>query len=455
MAEYAHNLRKEFMRAFNKNIGVGVYLASLKKKIVVILRWSEKYTKTDMVYLAGGGAWLGLGYAIQVASGLILAVAFANFLPKESFGTYQFILSMAGILSVFTLSGMGVAITRAVALGDNGALRSGFRTKLAWNIGIAIASGAVALYYFINGNNELALGFLIVGAFSPFIEGFNLYQPFLIGKEYFKESVLLGAWRKPLPIVALITAMYFTRDPIVLILVHFSSHIISTGMLYWIVVKKYWFPLTPSKKMTQYSMHLSVMGIAGRIAVNADKILIFHFLGAPAVASFVIAQLPVKYTHNAINILQSLTLPKLAKRDYQTLQKTLPRKVLVLFLTTVILATIYIFTAPLVYPIIFSSYPESIVLSQVLALSLLLLPRSTYAHALTAHEKTRELYVIRFGIPAVKITLLAILLPLYGIWGAVFALLISDVIAAILIRVLFSRESIGPGYHTGSPEIDI
>ena len=73
-------------------------IKKIKEKIYNLLRWSEKYTKTDMVYLAHGGFWLSFGQIISSLSSFLLAIAFANLLPKETYGNYKYILSIASIL---------------------------------------------------------------------------------------------------------------------------------------------------------------------------------------------------------------------------------------------------------------------------------------------------------------------------------------------------------------------
>ena len=105
-------------------------------------------------------------------------------------------LSIAGIVGVFTLTGMNTAIVQAVARGFDGALKIGALIKLRWSIGVTLAASVVALYYFINDNNMLAISFLIVGTFAPFLESFKLYNSFLIGKREFRASAMLGMWRK-------------------------------------------------------------------------------------------------------------------------------------------------------------------------------------------------------------------------------------------------------------------
>ncbi len=67
-------------------------MQTLRAKICNFLRWSEKYIKTDMIYLVKGGFWLTLGQIISSVSSLLLVIAFANLLPKETYGIYKYFL---------------------------------------------------------------------------------------------------------------------------------------------------------------------------------------------------------------------------------------------------------------------------------------------------------------------------------------------------------------------------
>ncbi|HEY4510903.1 MAG TPA: oligosaccharide flippase family protein, partial [Candidatus Paceibacterota bacterium] len=98
------------------------------------LRGTEKYAKTDMLYLAKGGFWITLGQGISTIAGLALAVGFANLISKEVYGTYSFILSLAGVISVLTLTGTRTAMTQAVARGFEGTLRASFWMSIRWSI---------------------------------------------------------------------------------------------------------------------------------------------------------------------------------------------------------------------------------------------------------------------------------------------------------------------------------
>ena len=87
-------------------------MEKIKIKAYNLLRWSEKWTKTDMIYLARGGFWLTLGQVISSLSAFLLAIAFANLLPKETYGEYKYILSIASILAIPTLTGMAFLKTQ-------------------------------------------------------------------------------------------------------------------------------------------------------------------------------------------------------------------------------------------------------------------------------------------------------------------------------------------------------
>ena len=89
-------------------------MQKLRQKTYNLLRWSEKYTKTDMVYLTKGGFWLTFAYIIFLSSGFILTIAFANLLPKDVFGTYKFVISISGVLLVTSLTGINSTLKQSI-----------------------------------------------------------------------------------------------------------------------------------------------------------------------------------------------------------------------------------------------------------------------------------------------------------------------------------------------------
>src|SRR3989344_6820392 len=109
-----------------------------------LVRWSEGYTKLDMVYLASGSFWITLSQAGSTIVSLVVLIAFANLLTQEDYGTYRYILALAGLLNIFSLTGMKSSVARAVAMGQDGALRAAVRHQLIWGVLMLAAFLALA-----------------------------------------------------------------------------------------------------------------------------------------------------------------------------------------------------------------------------------------------------------------------------------------------------------------------
>jgi len=121
-----------------------------KIRLYNLLRWSQKYTKTDMVYLAKGGSWLTLGQIVSTIASFLSAIAFANLLPRETYGQYKYILSITSILAIPTLAGINTAVIRAIARGYEGSFIPALKTKIKWGLLGGITSIGLAGYYYFS-----------------------------------------------------------------------------------------------------------------------------------------------------------------------------------------------------------------------------------------------------------------------------------------------------------------
>lgn len=408
--------------------------------ITALLRLTERYTKTDMVYLASGGFWLFLGYGTQMVIGVLLSVAFANLLPKEAFGTYQFVISGIAILGIFTLTGMGTAVMRAGANGSSGALRYGVRTQLLWSVGTVCMGIAVSAYYFLQGNTLLASSFLVASLLQPLITGFSLYKWYLQGRGLFRESVIAELLQRVAPFALILLALTVTDNPFVIIATYFGAHALSVAVTYVIVIRRHKLTVGKNETFTTYSKHLSVMESLSELASALDKVLIWVFIGAAPLAGYVLAQMPVLHMQNIFGLVRSLAFPKLTQRTFPELQRILPRKMFLYALVVALAVGLYILIAPFLFGLLFPLYPEAVIYSQALALMVLFIPRALIGQAFAAHEKTRELYISNISTPLVRIVLLLCLLPSIGVWGAIIALIVTEVYGTLLQLYLFRQK---------------
>ncbi|MCH8889274.1 oligosaccharide flippase family protein [Patescibacteria group bacterium] len=415
----------------------------MRNKIYNLLRWSEKYTKTDTLYLTKSGYWLSIGHGVAILSGLLLSIAFANFFPKESFGTYKFVLSMIGILGAFSLTGMGTAITQSVARGFGNALRRGFKINLKWSVVVFFGGLLLSAYYYINGNTLLSISFLLAGTLSPIIASTNLYSAYLIGKKDFKRNSFYSMVRNIAPAIAIIVALFLTDSLLIILTVYFFSGAIISLFLYRATTHHYQNDDNEEdRELTSYSGHLSVMGIVGQITNHLDKILIFHFLGAVPLAIYAFAIAPVNQLQAGKKILSKLVLPKLSERSFEELQKSTPRKALLLTVYALVLAGVYVLLAPYFYKFLFPQYLDSVFYSQIYSLTLLAISGTMFNETLVAHKKKKELYLHRTIVPTVQIVLFFILLPLFGLMGLIVTHVIIRSFSGIL-GYYFVKHPIG------------
>lgn len=414
-------------------------IRGLKLTIINILRKSQKFTGTDNIYIAKYGTYLTIGNVISMAAAFLLSIAFARLLPKEIYGQYRYILSIMAILAISSLQGMNAAIIQGVARGFEGVLKKGFKTKLKWSLLGSLASIGVAVYFWLQGNLEFTASFLIIAVFLPLFKGGEIYQSFLTGKKLFGKRVTYTVLIQVLSTISIILTLFLTKNLIILILVYFCSYSILRIFFLFLIIKK----IKPNRKndpkTISYGKHLSFIGIIVLIAQQIDKILLFHFMGPINLAVYSFATLPVQYIRNPLQTIQELALPKLSARSKEEIKKTLPKKLIKATFLIIIVIIIYAVLAPYFYKIFYPQYMESVFYSRLFSLTLLVFPVSMMMISLQAKMKAKELFISSTINSIIKIGLLAILIPLYGILGVIIAMLLSQVFYFFIVWFLFKR----------------
>lgn len=416
-------------------------VSTLSAKFHRLLRWSEQYIKTDMTYLARGGFWLVLGQIVSFAAAFGLSLAFGNLVPKEVFGNYKFILSLAGIFSTVALTALPIAVTQAVARGHDGALEAGFRTSLRWSIPSVIATIGGSLYYFVQGNSMIGYSLLVVAGTAPLVAAFNLYAAFLQGKKDFRRSTLYNLFVSTIPPLTLLALILLGvgTSVVALITAFYISTIVLSVYFHYQTIKVYRPHGGADPETTPYGMHLSLMNVLGRIASYIDKVLVFHYLGAAPLAVYSFAVAPSQYVLRLNSVFKALALPKLSERDILTLKATLPRKIGFHFLAALTATIGYILLVPYFFTFLFPQYIESIPYAQVMGLTILSAPGVWLGQTLLAHMRKRELYIINTISPLIKIGLFLTLIPTFGIWGVVYATLASGFFGFLLSYWVFKH----------------
>lgn len=412
---------------------------ALKHKTYGFLRKTEKYAKTDMIYLARGGFWLSIKTALSMLVAFGLSVAFANLLPRDIYGEYKYVFSIFGLLAIPTLLGMGTSVTKSVSQGYEGTPVAAIKMKIQWGMLSSVASAAVAVYYFLHGNIGLAGAFGIVAIFIPFVDTFSLFNAITTGKKLFKVSVVYETIIQLITAVAIAVTLFLTDDLFLILVVYFTSYTVVRLIIFQIVMKKH----TTNRKIDShaltYGKHLSVMEVLGVISGTLDSILLWQFLGAGPLAVYSFARAIPMQINGALKKITVLAFPKFAERDFQSTKGGLTPKLVKMFLLIAIIVIVYIIAAPYIYGAFFPQYTDAIIYSQVFALSLLLFPQKFIATLFQAHARKKALYISSTITPIIRIVLAFILIPSFGIMGAIFTELGARAINMLIISFMFIR----------------
>lgn len=414
-------------------------LNRLKNKLYNLLRWSEKYAKTDMLYLFRSGFWLTLGQITATGAAFILSIAFANLLPKENYGTYRYILSLFNIFIIFSLSGTNTSIIQAIARGFEGSFWKIFKAKVSWSLLGSLVSVCIASYYWLQNNHLISIALVIIAIFLPFFESSSLYQSLLQGRKNFRQGTIFSNFTSLISLLIMLTTLWFT-DNILIILTSYLAGQISCQLFFtYLTIKKQ--PLNNQREdqALKFGVHLSVMEILKIIAGQVDKILIFHYLGAGQLALYAFIVAPVSQSKSFILNIKSLALPKLSQISNENVTEHFPEKIKRLEIVVAALMIIYIVMSPWLFKIFFPNYIAAVPYSQVYALSLLFLPRSLLSTLMIAKIKQKELYSIRLIAPIWRIVVLFLMLRYFGLWGMIWGTIISEFGQFFLYNYFYHR----------------
>ncbi|MDD4902661.1 MAG: oligosaccharide flippase family protein [Patescibacteria group bacterium] len=413
----------------------------IKQKLKSLLIWSQRWTKTDMIYAAKGGFWITFEKITFNALGAVSIIAFANLLSRESYGIYQYILSVAAMFSIFNLPGVDTALTFSVAAGREGSYFDAFKSKLKFGLIATLVSLSFSVYYFWHGNSVLGLSFAMVGVFLPIVEALYLYNSFLLGKKQFKHYSSNNIAEKIICSSLIIIALFFTKSVPLIILAFYVPRMLIR--IYFII--KYWRLFPPNKEKDSavigFGKHLTIMNVLGIVSSQIDNILVFQWLGAAPAAIYAFAITPISKMQDFImGNINSLAMPKVGEKSELDLKRIIPKKVARLTLLILPLVAVYILAAPFIFKILLPQYAPAVIYTQILSLTLLFQPKSLFSLALTAQTKKKELYIANTLIPALKIILFFALLPFFGIWGMVAAIVFSEALSWLIFAILYKKS---------------
>lgn len=377
----------------------------------------------DAKYVLRGSFWLLIGHAFSVSAVLATSYFFANYLDPQLFGNYRYLLAASVIISLFSLSGLDNAVIQATAKKIPNYFRKALITSLQYGLIITLVALILSSYYFHQGNALLALGLLLIAIIQPLLSSSNLVFSYLYGQQKFKTSTKWHSLKTVITSAAIVASILLSGDVVIILLTYLISNVISNTIpLYW------HFPkhekdddADKDTAFTNYAKHTSIQNLIIGAANQLDKLLIFQTLGAKELATYVFATaIPDQYK-GITKTIDTLLLPRFSKYKTQTVKNSLYKKSILYFILLCVCALVYIVVAPAVFAVLYPTYEDSILLSQIYVLGIIFGFGNIPFSAMKASMDNKMLYQYKFVFAVFQIVSLVVLLTLFGLLGAIIA----------------------------------
>ncbi|KKU52131.1 MAG: Polysaccharide biosynthesis protein [Parcubacteria group bacterium GW2011_GWA2_47_10b] len=418
-----------------------------------ILRPAGRFLRTDIRYLAAGSFWLGIGKAVSVLVALVLSLLYARLIDREVYGEYRYILSVLGTLGIFAIPGVATAIVRSVARGYEGTFRRGGFLIFFCSFGITLVGLGVAFWFYTQDKYSLAVSLAIASLVVPLVEGLGNWRAYYEGKRLFREKTVLNIFSSIFYGAFMVAGIlllssgrftFFGNAVVVLVLSYLIGNAIPNILFFIRAMRSVPRASAVEPGSMRYGMHLSLLNAPATVANYLDALLLHAFIGPAALAVYSFAIALPEQLKSVFAMFATVSFPKLSssvatsKGKYE-IKKTLPSKIAKATFLTAGIVAVYIFAAPTLYNILFPAYKEAAFPSQIFALSLIFFPVGVFGTALKAEGNLKKIYLHELSMPFIQIGMLAVLIPLYGLWGAVLARLFARIANHILAFVLFIR----------------
>ncbi len=427
------------MRAKNGRMRILSAMNSFLSRVRTSLRWSERYTRIDMVYLFRSGSLLTGADAILAIASLGVSVLIAMMVPKETYGIYRYLIAIAGIAAALSLSGMNNAIARAVALGREGSFARSLPLQARFAVLQILVLAAVAAYYFLKGNILYGASLTAIAFLAPASSVLNTYVAFLNGKRDFLRMAWYRLEGGILQSAMLVAVIFASPNVLALVIAYFLSSLIANSFFTWRTFATYRPNTITELGDLSYGKHLSAMNAAGIVASQLDALLIYHLLGPAALAVYSFAVLIPDRLRAFASFLPSAALPKLAERSANERVATINRRLLIMAIGTGIIAFAYAITAPLLFSIFFPQYLEAVPYTQLASLFVFSMLPVYLDTILTAGASYKKQYVVSIATPFVKIILSLIGIVFFGIAGAIAARILAGLFNGFLSLALIRK----------------
>jgi|LGOV01.1.fsa_nt_gb O-antigen/teichoic acid export membrane protein len=325
---------------------------------------------SDFKYLYRSGQYKLYKALSQFLASFILTWFLANFTSKEFFGNYRFILSILGMLIVFSLPGMKDAILQSVARGYDYSFIAGTKKAMKFSLSGGLVLILISIYYLLTERIEFGLVFIVCAIFFPFVHTLDGFYTFLNAKESFKKEFIYYCLTNSFMTVSVLLSMYLFGENLTAFMIVFFSSQLLFYLYFYLKFKSEIVDKKKDEELFTFGFFLTKINGLIQIANYIDQFVVGLFIGPTNLAIYAISIMLPNKTKAIINPIFYTMYPKFSTDEMNLTKK----KILVIFLASCLIFIGLVAVIPIFIKILFSGYSDSIIYGQFFSATILFIP---------------------------------------------------------------------------------
>ncbi len=393
----------------------------------------------NLASIAKTGVILNVGQAASMGFAFLINLFFARYVTADTIGEYRYLLSLLALFEALTLSGLAPVVTQAIANERHGTYLGAIKQIVRWSWIHLLIGGFTCAYFFIVKQQPLmGATVLFLALVTPLQDAALLSVNVLIGLKKYGLSAIRQASMSATQCATLIIITF----------IHPSAYALAIGSSLSLLFANSLWSLFTYKRLLQntrlqqqdleFAKHLSFSNFISALAAQADRLIVFHLLGAGALAIYSFATAVPKQVKAVTGFTRSVSIEAYAKKSPTELLAAVKKHFFISLFFLIPGWVIYALIAQHVYQLLFPGYVEAGRLSVVFALSLLILGNLAHIGLQTLRE-ARYTHIVNLvnSISFIGFTWLGAYR--HGLIGAMAGVAASRYLTAVTSYLLLKR----------------
>ncbi|MDP2620662.1 MAG: oligosaccharide flippase family protein [Hyphomicrobiales bacterium] len=383
------------------------------------------------------GGWVLCLTALRQALSLVLIMVLVRVLSKGEFGQYQFVVAVIGASGIFTLPGMRNAVTQSVGRGFDGTYRKSIRVVLLSSLLGSAGLASLGVQQWLSGRELLPPAFLIAAALFPFAQGLTHWTSYQAGKEQFRlNAIYQGMGFSASYLGASAAVLLIDPNFILVVLITNAVLAMQNGWLSMSILRRLPLESPVEKGAIPYGVKTSFSLAVNTIGNHFDKLLLFYLLSPEALAVYAIAERIPELIKNYLQSARTVLVPRFSRKSGFTsdMNRKINRLSLGASFGIVLLA---IGVVPWLIPLAFTAeYGNAVLYCQLFLGTLVIGQAATMKYTyIISRLDARSVRDVTIGTNIIRILASAILVPIFGIMGAIAATFLYRLATVVMVHI--------------------